>query len=240
MNGHQRLPTTRIVIGTSGTIALSGLGTKPSSFFWSVEADEVHHFHVGHVGDVRVVGRAGREVGADRAGENRSSGARGTDAGAQHHGNKRGAHGGGAARSRRNGDVHEERDHRADGNEEDAEAADRAREIVNERAVGAGVLGDEGKTHRAADCHHEGGIRHRLREGVEAAHQVPGNEAEEETRSDQHESCFISLDESVYHSKDCQYGNPFSYAHGISPSGWFSDFYCYGLHVVTLCLRNEA
>ena len=58
-----------------------------------MEADELHHVNVRHVGHVRIVGRTRREVGADRTGKHRSSGAGRLNARAEHHRNQRGTDG---------------------------------------------------------------------------------------------------------------------------------------------------
>ena len=160
-----------------------------------VVGDEVHFRHLGHVGDEDVVGRARREVRTDRAAENGSGGGGRLDAGAEHHRNERRTDGGSAAGGRRNGDVDEERDRRADRQQEDAEAADRGGEVVNERTVTLRVGSHEGKAHRAADCHDEGLVRHGLAHGVKTVHRVKTNAAEEETGGQKHQSRFIALDQ---------------------------------------------
>ena len=160
-----------------------------------VEADEVHHFHVGHLRHVRVVRRTGREIGTDRTGQHRRCGSSRLNAGAEHHGNQSRTHGRGAARSRRNGDVHEERDHRADGDEENAQTAHRRSQIMNERTVALRVACGKSKAHRRADCHHERVVRHGLGELIERSHGIQTDAAEQQACADQHETRFITFNE---------------------------------------------
>ena len=173
-----------------------------------MRADEFHHVHASHLGDERVVRGTRREIRADRAGQNGCSSGGRLNARAQHQRNQRGAHGGGAARGRRNGDVHEERDHCRDRDQEKAQAANRSGQVVHERAVALRVSSRKGKAHRTADCHDERIVRHRLGKLVQTHHRVKTDDAQEKTGGNQHQSRFPTLDQCPNGHEDHCNGNP--------------------------------
>ena len=125
-----------------------------------MRSDELHHVHAGHLGNERVVRGTRREVGADRTGQHGSGGGSRLNARTQHQRNQRRAHSSGATGCRGNGDVHEERNHRRDGNQEKTHAANRCGQVVHKRTVALRVSRRKSKTHRAADCHNERVVRH--------------------------------------------------------------------------------
>ena len=85
-----------------------------------MRADKVHHIHVSHLGNERIVRGARRQVRADRTGQDGSRRRRRLNTGAKHHGDERGTDRSRATGSRRKRDVHEERDDRANRNQENA------------------------------------------------------------------------------------------------------------------------
>ena len=71
----------------------------------TVESDEVHDFHAGHVSNESVVRRTRREVRTDRTTHHSSSGSSRLNTSAEHHRDQRGTDSSGTASSRRDSDV---------------------------------------------------------------------------------------------------------------------------------------
>ena len=178
-----------------------------------VEGDEVHHVNAGHFSNERVVGRTRREVRTDRAAHHGSSGSGGLDASAQHHRDQRRTHGGGATGGRRNCDVNEERNSRADRDEENAQTTNRSGQVVNETAVTLSVVRNKSKTHGRADCHHQGVIGHGLGKRVKSTHRVHGHQAEHKASGEQNKASFQSFDQSVNRQNRNGYSQPFKQRH---------------------------
>ena len=72
-----------------------------------MQADEVHHVHIGNFGNNTVVACSRRNVGAESAHQDSGAGSGRTDACADHHWDEGCTHGSGTAGCRRNGNVDE-------------------------------------------------------------------------------------------------------------------------------------
>ena len=79
---------------------------------------------------------------------------------------------------------------------------------MHKRAVALSVTGGKRKAHRAADCHHEGIIRHGLCKLIQTHHRVKADHAQKQAGGHQRKSRFKALNERPNrHQNDC-YGNP--------------------------------
>ena len=163
-----------------------------------VVGDEVHHVNAGHFSNERVVRRTRREVRTDRTTHHGSGSGGRLNTGTQHHRDQRRTHGSSTTCGRRNSDVNEEGHSRADRDQEDAQTADRSGQVVNETAVTFGVICNESKTHRRADCHHQRIIGHGLSKRIQSAHRVHRHQAEHEASGEEHEARFQSFDQGIY------------------------------------------
>ena len=113
--------------------------------------DEVHDIHVGDLGDPDVVTGSRAERGRrDRTDDGRT-GDGGLEACADHKRDHRGAESRGATGGGRNGDGHEGSDEHAEGQQEDAQTAQRLHHEADEVYVASRDGDDGGKAHGRTD-----------------------------------------------------------------------------------------